>query len=250
MADVPGHLRDSLPPDLSCEEIEDCVHLSRSLSSLLGDTLLLKTAGEWRVYSRTSMVDPFARVALRPGGLAFCDDGLFAVIELTTEDGAVHSLNLPADSGGAWAARFPRAGAPAGAPRARPAPSAAPARAASEPAYMAEVRALVAKRQHIQAIKVLREATCLGLREAKEAVDALASGRVPAQSFVSTPTPPADWRGDRLAGQSEIRSGNWLDEVHDLLKRGQKIAAIQRYRTATGASLKEAKDAVDAMERG
>lgn len=39
-----------------------------------------------------------------------------------------------------------------------------------------------------------------------------------------------------------------LDEIEALLKRGNKIAAIKLYRTATGVGLKEAKDAVDAVE--
>jgi ribosomal protein L7/L12 len=39
-----------------------------------------------------------------------------------------------------------------------------------------------------------------------------------------------------------------LDEIEALLKRGNKTAAIKVYRTATGVGLKEAKDAVDAVE--
>jgi ribosomal protein L7/L12 len=37
---------------------------------------------------------------------------------------------------------------------------------------------------------------------------------------------------------------------HTALARGQTIEAIKIYRTVTGASLKEAKEAVDAMARG
>lgn len=36
-------------------------------------------------------------------------------------------------------------------------------------------------------------------------------------------------------------------ELLDLLRRGQKIEAIKRYRKWTGAGLKEAKDAVEAL---
>lgn len=39
------------------------------------------------------------------------------------------------------------------------------------------------------------------------------------------------------------------DEIVDLLRRGQKIQAIKIYRDRTGAGLKEAKDAVEALER-
>ena len=37
--------------------------------------------------------------------------------------------------------------------------------------------------------------------------------------------------------------------VRSLLATGEKIAAIKLYRESTGVGLKEAKDAVDAMER-
>jgi len=40
----------------------------------------------------------------------------------------------------------------------------------------------------------------------------------------------------------------WLVEVRSLLQRGKKIQAIKVYREGTGAGLKEAKDAVEAME--
>ncbi len=39
-------------------------------------------------------------------------------------------------------------------------------------------------------------------------------------------------------------------DIRALLAGGNKIAAIKAYRDATGAGLKEAKDAVEAMERG
>jgi hypothetical protein len=42
-------------------------------------------------------------------------------------------------------------------------------------------------------------------------------------------------------------SGNHDNELLDLLRRGDKIEAIKRYRERTGAGLKEAKDAVEAL---
>jgi ribosomal protein L7/L12 len=41
-----------------------------------------------------------------------------------------------------------------------------------------------------------------------------------------------------------------LAEVRDLVRRGKKIEAIKRYRELTHCGLKEAKDAIDAMETG
>ena len=54
------------------------------------------------------------------------------------------------------------------------APAAAPADPATgEPAWMAEVRALKSQGKTIHAIKLYRESTGLGLKEAKDVVEAL-----------------------------------------------------------------------------
>jgi ribosomal protein L7/L12 len=48
-----------------------------------------------------------------------------------------------------------------------------------------------------------------------------------------------------------IQPGNdWKQQVRTLLDGGQKIMAIKLYWEHTGAGLKEAKDAVEAIERG
>ncbi|WP_370936589.1 hypothetical protein [Amycolatopsis sp. cg13] len=44
--------------------------------------------------------------------------------------------------------------------------------------------------------------------------------------------------------------GDLARELEPLLREGKTIAAIKRYREVTGASLKEAKDAVDRMGHG
>jgi ribosomal protein L7/L12 len=41
-----------------------------------------------------------------------------------------------------------------------------------------------------------------------------------------------------------------MGEIQDLLRRGRKIDAIKVYRERTGLGLKEAKDAVEEIERG
>lgn len=54
-----------------------------------------------------------------------------------------------------------------------------------------------------------------------------------------------------LSGQDLSRATGdepWMQEVRSLLRRGQKIGAIKVYREHTGVGLKEAKDAVEAME--
>jgi ribosomal protein L7/L12 len=45
-------------------------------------------------------------------------------------------------------------------------------------------------------------------------------------------------------------SDEFCAEIRSLLEGGRKIDAIRRYREETGADLKQAKDAVEAIERG
>ena len=89
-----------------------------------------------------------------------------------------------------------------------------------------DVRRLMRAGQKIEAIKVYREATGVGLAEAKAYVE----GR-----DWSAPAAPAD---------------DWEQPIRDLLARGQKIEAIRRFRELTGMGLKEAVDSVEALERG
>jgi len=89
-----------------------------------------------------------------------------------------------------------------------------------------QLRMLLAEGQKIEAIKVYRERTGAGLAEAKDAVEALEAGqRLPSQAI------------DR----------GFESELVALLEQGQKIEAIRLYRDKTGAGLKEAKDAVEAL---
>ena len=97
-----------------------------------------------------------------------------------------------------------------------------------DPALRQELQALLAQKRVIDAIKLCRERTGLGLKEAKDLVDAVAEGRdavVPA-----APTASTDF------------------DLLPLLREGRKIEAIKLYRERTGVGLKEAKDAVDALE--
>jgi len=115
-----------------------------------------------------------------------------------------------------------------------PAPVAQQHSSADVPEYaLAEVSALLAQGDKIEAIKRVRELTGLGLKEAKDYVEAMpAAGSLRAQPPVVTPA--ASNRSD-------------LGEVYALAHQGNKIAAIKRYRELTGAGLKEAKDYVDRL---
>jgi ribosomal protein L7/L12 len=92
-----------------------------------------------------------------------------------------------------------------------------------------EILELVRAERAIEAIKLCRERTGLGLKEAKDLVDAVAAGRDVALPAPASPAPA----GDR--------------DLVELLKAGRKIDAIKLHRERTGLGLKEAKDAVEAL---
>jgi len=116
-----------------------------------------------------------------------------------------------------------------------------------------ELLDLLRRNQKIAAIKLLREDTGAGLREAKETVESITGdyiregilplpdntygrypGAAPSSSSVPRDIPPID-------GELEA-------EIRELLIRKQKIAAIRLYRDKTGAGLREAKDIVESVE--
>jgi len=97
---------------------------------------------------------------------------------------------------------------------------------------MEEIMRLIKKRNKIEAIKLYREQTGSSLKEAKDAIDALERGDSVSTQPQSRFTPPN-------AGQLEM-----------LVQAGNKIEAIKLYREQTGLSLREAKDAIEAFERG
>ncbi len=99
---------------------------------------------------------------------------------------------------------------------------------------MDEVMRLIKKRRKIEAIKVYREHTGCGLKEAKDAIDALERGQ---------PAPSVQQQSARLAPPD-------AGQLERLVQSGNKIEATKLYREQTGVSLREAKDAVDAFERG
>ncbi|MCP2327275.1 ribosomal protein L7/L12 [Hamadaea flava] len=95
-----------------------------------------------------------------------------------------------------------------------------------------EVAALLAEGKKIQAIKLYRELTGVGLKEAKDAVEAMAAGREPFAQVPFAGRPPAH---DVAAQAAELKA------------RGQIIPAIKLVREKTGLGLKEAKDFVDRL---
>ncbi len=98
----------------------------------------------------------------------------------------------------------------------------------------ADARDLVSQGQKIEAIKVVRAQTGMGLKEAKEYVEALTRGE---QTAMPTPH-PVSTTNLTSADQAEIQS---------LLERGRKIEAIKIVRARTNMGLKEAKEYVERL---
>jgi large subunit ribosomal protein L7/L12 len=97
------------------------------------------------------------------------------------------------------------------------------------------VLALVSDGRKIEAIKLYRDLTGAGLKEAKEAVEAL-------ERDGSAPSP-------RSASALRQESSGADADVLDLLRAEQKIRAIKLYRDKTGVGLADAKNAVEALAR-
>lgn len=104
-------------------------------------------------------------------------------------------------------------------------------RAAITDAVLTQVRA----GEVIEAIKLYRFATGVGLQEAKDAVDALAAGGMPTVALAPSPS--------TASAQPTITDA----EVLHLAQAGRLIEAVKEYRTLHGVGLAEAKHAVDGM---
>jgi ribosomal protein L7/L12 len=104
---------------------------------------------------------------------------------------------------------------------------------------LAEFKRLVHSGQKIEAIKLYRELFSVGLKEAKDAVDKLEAGEPVVLTSVSVTSSSAS--ADQAARMAEMMQ---------LLQAGKKIEAIKLYRQMFDVGLKEAKDAVEAMEAG
>lgn len=99
------------------------------------------------------------------------------------------------------------------------------------------VRKLAAEGNKIEAIKAVREHTGLGLKEAKDYVEAI-PGVVPLANFGHAA--PGD---QGLKDEAMVREAAW-----QLVAKGQKIEAIKLIRENTGWDLKRSKEYADALE--
>lgn len=102
---------------------------------------------------------------------------------------------------------------------------------------MSEITQLLKAGQKIEAIKRLRQATGLGLKESKDAIEALERGNVMAVV-------------NALVGGMVNGPAGSLAEVVMLVQKNKLQAAAQRYQQVTGVSLEAAREAVEAMAMG
>ena len=108
-----------------------------------------------------------------------------------------------------------------------------------------ELMELLSQGRKIEAIKVYREATGFGLKESKEAVEAMEfAPRDLLQRDITNPPAPG---GSSQRTVSDLSAAEHAIVVESI-RQGRKIEAIKSYMDATGLGLKESKDAVEAMQ--
>jgi len=98
-----------------------------------------------------------------------------------------------------------------------------------------QILLLMEQNQKIAAVKLYREQTGCGLKEAKDAVEALAAGR------------PLARRSRKSVEILGVDPTSLEGQVLTLMRDQKKILAIKLYREQTGVGLKQAKDAVEAL---
>lgn len=108
-----------------------------------------------------------------------------------------------------------------------------------------EIATLLRNNKRLEALKELRAASGADLKRAKEVIDRVAAG----QSFRSMVSLKGEEQADSDSETELKQIEEELDgRLRDLLAKGRKIDAIKLYREQTGASLKEAKEAIEARD--
>ena len=103
------------------------------------------------------------------------------------------------------------------------------------PRTMDEVRRLAVSGQLIAAIKLHREITGMGLKDSKDAVEAIARGAVPPA------VPPQPGGAPNAEADARILA---------LVRQNQLIEAIKAHREAYGTGLADAKAVIDRLKAG
>lgn len=106
---------------------------------------------------------------------------------------------------------------------------------------LGKVGQLARQGRKVEAIKLYREVFGTGLEEAKDAIDQLAAGNAIAitRTSIQLPQDSPLWTEN-----AQIKA-----EIRQILQNNGKVPAIKRYREIFDTSLKEAKDAVELLEK-
>lgn len=138
-----------------------------------------------------------------------------------------------------------------------------------------EIAILLKNNKRLEAIKLLRNSSGRDLKSSKEIIDSVAAGNSllemvsfkekseseseseseesadSADGADHTDSSDSSKELDRAAGSQSANksiSAERRKEIAQLVEKGQKLQAIKVYRKATGVSLKDAKDAIEAGE--
>ncbi len=109
------------------------------------------------------------------------------------------------------------------------------------PDVEAEVRGLIASNKKIQAVKVVREHTGFGLKDAKDLVDAIAAGRIAAPSGYPAPSAYGEPSGyPAPSGYPEPAASSLSDQVRAFEAAEDHASAVALVCAKTGMSPAEA----------
>jgi len=106
----------------------------------------------------------------------------------------------------------------------------------------------IANSSKIHAIKLFREKTGMGLKESKEAVEQMEREMSAGATVIARPVVSASDRTSQPTPSVGLPD-SVMAQVCDDIRQGRKINAIKLYREVTGVGLKDAKDAVEQIER-
>ena len=134
--------------------------------------------------------------------------------------------------------------------RTAPASSASTAVSGLTPSVIAEIDRLVAAGQKIHAIKLYRDHSGVGLKEAKDRIEHWSvSTTAPHTAAVSNATAMHSSISPTAATPSSVRASlpaSVASDIDALVAGGATIAAIKALRQHTGLGLKESKDLIEA----
>lgn len=123
-----------------------------------------------------------------------------------------------------------------------------------------KIAILLKNNKRLEALKLLRSSSGRDLKSSKEIIDRVAAGnsllemvsfKEESESADGADHTDSSNELDRAAGSQSANkaiSAECRKEIARLVEKGQKLQALKVYRQATGLSLKDAKDAIEAGE--